>query len=67
MKWISAQAMLFYCKAGRPAPLDILEENVVSLGFSPLLERKLDVGMKQRAFLPLIIFAIALFLAAMAM
>ncbi|AAO90580.1 SLC13 family permease [Coxiella burnetii] len=44
-------------------PVDVLEENVASLGFLPLLERGLDVGMKRMAFLPIIIFIFAIFLA----
>lgn len=45
-------------------PADILQENVTTLGFLPLVERKLDVGMKRRAFLPLLIFASAVAIAA---
>jgi len=44
-------------------PADILQQNVASLGFLPLVERHLDVG-KRRAFVPLIIFAIAIILTA---
>ncbi len=42
-------------------PVDVLEENVASLGFLPLLERGLDVGMKRMAFLPIIIFIFCYF------
>ena len=39
-------------------------KNVTSLDLLPLLERRLDVGMRQLVFLPLIIFVIAIFVAA---
>jgi len=45
--------------------VDSLRETVVSLGFLPLGERGIDVGRKPRAILPLMIFAGAIFSAAM--
>lgn len=45
-------------------PVDILQENAASLGFLPLVERGLDVGMKRKAFLPLLIFICSIALAA---
>lgn len=45
-------------------PVDILQENVASLGFLPLIERRLDVG-KRRAFVPLFIFVLVIILTAL--
>jgi di/tricarboxylate transporter len=43
---------------------DSLQENAAGLGLLPLVERGLQVGLKQRAWLPLVIFTIAIVLAA---
>jgi len=40
-----------------------LVENVASIGFLPLVERGLSIGLNRRAFLPLLIFLIAIALA----
>lgn len=47
-------------------PTDVLQENVASLGFLPLVERHLEVG-RRRAFVPLLIFVCAIILTAMGM
>jgi len=45
-------------------PTDGLNENVANLGFLPLVEREIQVGSRKRAYLPILIFILAIVAAA---
>lgn len=46
-------------------PAETLRETVVSLGMLPLVERGVEVGLQKNAFIPLVIFFIAIVMAAL--
>lgn len=45
-------------------PAETLRENIVGLGLLPLVERGVEVGIKKRAFVPFLIFFVAILAAA---